>query len=302
MHDTKAEALLAFVETSLAPEGLRRQIARARFSAEHTGSRRAQSGRARAARVEGAAPAPTPPSQALPDGEAALVGGGDDAVFDLHDDGLGVVDVRERAAGTDIAPVVWQRTDYPMGLAGWAEATARSHYDDGDGDESPDHDDDEPPATWLRRDGSGRFPDPCTQRTFDNARQRGIFTAILEHLKNAVASEARGETPPTLRGLCCGVAGTGKTFVMMFVKIFVNLAMNNNDATTTMAPTGAAAGNCGGTTADRALSFSRTAREYKNITNRKTLALLQERYENTKCIMKDEISMWGQLMFGVRPC
>ena len=108
----------------------------------------------------------------------------------------------------------------------------------------------------------GRYPDPFQVpghaepfKLFENVRQRSILTAVVRFLKTLVEWEATDQsTPhPVFRALCCGVAGTGKTFIMQFIRIFTNIVHDHNDATKVLGPTGLSIGNCNGSTVDRAL-------------------------------------------------
>ena len=61
--------------------------------------------------------------------------------------------------------------------------------------------------------------------------------------------------PPQLRGICVGVAGTGKTFIQRFVKLFCNMFTLTTPSSVMVAPTGVAAENCGGSTPERGLAM-----------------------------------------------
>ena len=109
---------------------------------------------------------------------------------------------------------------------------------------------------------AGRYPDPFQVpgyaepfKLFENVRQRAILTAVVRFLKTHVSWEATDQsTPqPVFRALCCGVAGTGKTFIMQFIRIFTNIVLDHNDVTKVLGPTGLSIGNCNGSTVDRAL-------------------------------------------------
>ena len=260
-------------------------------------------------------------------------GANGDAAHD-DDDGIGIVaDVHERVAGSDVRPE-WlgqcdrgdvYRSSSPSHmpfLRSWQDNVATSFYDADDVD--------------VDTSVINTTVDPCSSRTMNNVRQRGILTAVLQHLRACCTSSADAQ-PTQLRALVCGVAGTGKTFVMKLVHTFAlgcchrfvggegggvarlsratiyafvltcglpdprftQLAFNSPDASYTFAPTGAAAGACAGTTVDRALSFSRSSRTYKPLAKDvKKCGLLIEKYTHVHAVLIDEISMWGQLLYG----
>ena len=68
--------------------------------------------------------------------------------------------------------------------------------------------------------------------------------------------------------------------------------MQTVDASESLAPTGGAAGNCGGSIADRARSFNRNNNKFVDL-DANDATNLQKKYKNLKVQMLDEISMWG---------
>ena len=221
-------------------------------------------------RAEGAAPSSTPLEPEPSDGADDLFGaapadGEDNAEADAIEsrgDQLETAEFTERATGTDKQPAFGRAEMPPFAtMASWADKTAKDHYAT----------DTDAPLSCRTRASSGAYEylNPITPRVYNNVRQRAIFTSVIVYLQQFVEWEARDKTthagriqePPLFRALCCGVAGTGKTFVMKFIGLFVNLVADNAGATVTVAPTGAAAGNCAGTTADRKLSFSRSKKQ-----------------------------------------
>eukprot|EP01052_Picozoa_sp_SAG31_P038360 SAG31_NODE_5111_length_2735_cov_11.899848_2_plen_120_part_00 len=68
----------------------------------------------------------------------------------------------------------------------------------------------------VRDPGTGLWPN-----VFDaNDRQRVLLSDVLWHLHDVSVAESTGAAPPRLAGLCVGVAGTGKTFIQRFVRMF----------------------------------------------------------------------------------
>ena len=152
----------------------------------------------------------------------------------------------------------------------------------------------------IPRDGtpSGRFVDPAS--CISNTGQRMLLTAYLDFLDGKLYSaDGAGEAVnhPHLLAIVSGVAGTGKSFTMMIMRALALLSTGYPDAVVAVAPTGAAAGGIGAATADRALKFSRTAANYKEL-EPMALGVLQEKYEHAVLLLADEASMWGQKMTG----
>jgi hypothetical protein len=121
-----------------------------------------------------------------------------------------------------------------------------------------------------------------------------LLTSYLDFL------EGRGTRVPEfplLRGVVTGVAGTGKSFCMALLRAFAMVHTGSPGAVFAVAPTGAAAGGIGASTADRSFRFSRSASVYKEL-DPLELAANQTKYVHAELGMADEISMWGQKMFG----
>lgn len=146
-----------------------------------------------------------------------------------------------------------------------------------------------------------RYIDPVL--SMDNEGQRLLLCAFLEHLENmvawwAMAADDRG-AKPTMRAVVAGVAGTGKSFVMGLIAMFIRLVTGKQNSAVIVAPTGAAAGNCGGSTADRLFSFSRADGVYKPLSkDARTCVTKQREFADTEVVLVDEISMWGCKMHG----
>ena len=174
--------------------------------------------------------------------------------------------IQERTLGEDVLPA-FTRDHYPPfeTLVSWIEKQTERI----DEEASPNLNTSSSPgqsSIKLHKDtigpNAGRYPDPFHVpghvepfKLFKNVRQRSILTAVVRFLKTLVEWEATDQsTPqPVFRALCCGVAGTGKTFIMQFIRIFTNIVLDHNDATKVLGPTGMSSGNCNGSTVDRAL-------------------------------------------------
>ena len=93
---------------------------------------------------------------------------------------------------------------------------------------------------------------------------------------------------PEFRAIVTGVAGTGKSFVMMLISACCTMFVGKANASAKFAPTGAAAGNIGAPTPDRALSMSRSADKFSAPPLTK-LASMQEIYQHTIAVLIDEV-------------
>ena len=218
------------------------------------------------------------------DGAAALFG--EDLEVDLEN-----ANIREAEVGyvTDT-----DKSLYPSfeEMAKFLEREAESFYS-GNVDEG---------FNLPRQKDSSAFVEPLW--SINNVGQRRVLTRVLEFVADfaawcKAAREGRGPEPK-LWGQVAGVAGTGKSFIMQTICAFVKIFRLSQGSVSILAPTGAAAGQCGGTTVDRALSFSRTRKEYVSLAQSKPMkcAELQERNASLFGMLIDEISMWGQLLFG----
>jgi hypothetical protein len=161
------------------------------------------------------------------------------------------------------------------------------------------------PAYSIPRNGSGRgrtpFVDPAD--CLDNEGQRIALCVVLDFLESLhqfVSTSAAGvpaPPPPPLRILLLGVAGTGKSFVLRILQSFVFIYAPDPRAFLIVAPTGASGAALGAPTADRALHFDRTSKDPKPLSP-EDLAVFQNRFRALLAAAGDEISMWGQCMFG----
>ena len=204
-----------------------------------------------------------------PDGEGAPMfpndsDDGDDnpllGQFNMEDE------IQERGLGNDVLPA-FSRQFYPefKTLHDWIETQTERMDETASSTSSPSSGLGQS-SIKLKQDldgcNAGRFPDPFHVpahaepfKLFHNVRQRAILTAVVRFLKTLIEWEATDQSTeqPVFRALCCGVAGTGKTFIMQFIRIFTNIVLDNNDATKVLGPTGMSSGNCNGSTVDRAV-------------------------------------------------
>ena len=202
-----------------------------------------------------------------PDGEGAPMfpndsDDGDDnpllGQFNMEDE------IQERVLGNDVLPT-FSRQFYPefKTLHDWIETQTERMDETASSTSSPSSGLGQS-SIKLKQDldgcNAGRFPDPFHVpahaepfKLFHNVRQRAILTAVVRFLKTLIEWEATDQSTeqPVFRALCCGVAGTGKTFIMQFIRIFTNIVLDNNDATKVLGPTGMSSGNCNGSTVDR---------------------------------------------------
>ena len=204
-----------------------------------------------------------------PDGEGAPMfpndsDDGDDnpllGQFNMEDE------IQEHGLGNDVLPA-FSRQFYPefKTLHDWIETQTERMDETASSTSSPSSGLGQS-SIKLKQDldgcNAGRFPDPFHVpahaepfKLFHNVRQRAILTAVVRFLKTLIEWEATDQSTeqPVFRALCCGVAGTGKTFIMQFIRIFTNIVLDNNDATKVLGPTGMSSGNCNGSTVDRAV-------------------------------------------------
>ena len=175
-------------------------------------------------------------------------------------------EIQERVLGNDVLPA-FSRQFYPefKTLHDWIETQTERMDETASSTSSPSSGLGQS-SIKLKQDldgcNAGRFPDPFHVlahaepfKLFHNVRQRAILTAVVRFLKTLIEWEATDQSTeqPVFRALCCGVAGTGKTFIMQFIRIFTNIVLDNNDATKVLGPTGMSSGNCNGSTVDRAV-------------------------------------------------
>lgn len=126
------------------------------------------------------------------------------------------------------------------------------------------------------------------QRTLiiDNIR---FWREYLEWDKNPIESQ------PILRAIVSGEAGTGKTFCIKTLIAILVMLFGNKGTAMILAPTGVAAAACNGEVPDKALEFNRNDKVFKDI-NDDSLTRLQSKCENLKLVIRDEMSIEGQLI------
>ena len=150
----------------------------------------------------------------------------------------------------------------------------------------------------LPRNSDGSFR--CPLMSLNNDGQRILLAFFLHHILAYFDNDQvnlEHDINDLIRMIIIGVAGVGKSFVMDIVNLFVRLLSGEMSFSKTVAPTGAAAGNCSGSTCDREFSFNRKDKEYTPLTRPK-VEQMQLHFYRTMLLMFDEMSMLGQLMFG----
>ena len=297
-----AVAMLDFLDSTECPAGLRRDVARARLAvvfkeAPEGKKKRTKFKRRTASKPSKQASTGVGASDSASDvefGNGDESDRGDDDGAELFAD-IGDADplsdfdcairydIDERAPCADDVPA-WRAS-----LPSWDEMQSFSGLLNAamDADVEP---------LVCRDPDSGAWPDVFGA----NERQRVLLSDVLWHLHDIVAWEAaaNGSAMPQLSGLCVGVAGTGKTFIQAFVRMFCSMFMLQDYGTVMVAPTGAAARNCNGSTPERALKMgARNATKFGSA-NTNDLAYLQTKYENTICLLVDEVSMIGRCFMG----
>jgi hypothetical protein len=100
---------------------------------------------------------------------------------------------------------------------------------------------------------------------------------------------------PILRAIVSGEAGTGKTFCIKTMIAIVVMLFGNQGTAIKLAPTGVAAAACNGEVSDKALEFNRNDKVFKDI-NDESLTRLQSKCESLKLVIRDEMSIEGQLI------
>ena len=116
---------------------------------------------------------------------------------------------------------------------------------------------------------NGTFVDPVS--CIGNAGQSILLTAYLDFLEG---KGTRSDGIQNLRGVVTGVAGTGKSFCVALLRSLALLSTGARGAYFAVAPTGAAAGGIGASTAHRKFKFKRALATYKEITDPLLLAAL----------------------------
>ena len=294
-HATYSAAMTAFLRHRHCPAGLQRQVARARLAVlfeevaegvrKHGAPRRKAHTSKRTGGGGGAASCAGAPDRDGGDGSDADDGDDSSALFDSPDDHDAPdevpSDLNERSAGADVTSEVRPHLPTRDVMASWSKGLYTSL--------------DEQMEPLVNQNARTRtWPDVFLA----NAKQRVLLADILWHLKDVAISESTGTQAPQFFGLCIGVAGTGKTFIQKFVKLFLAMFTLKSRATAMVAPTGAAARNCNGSTPERALGMpSRSSRKWKEMPAQK-LGELQAKWEDCKCLLVDEVSMIGCTFMG----
>jgi hypothetical protein len=126
------------------------------------------------------------------------------------------------------------------------------------------------------------------QRTLltDNIR---FWRTYLEWIENPIGNQ------PILRAIVSGEAGTGKTYCIKILLAIVSMLFGIINTALLLAPTAIAAAACGGEVPDKALGFKRNDKVFKDI-DVDTLTRLQSKCENLKLVVRDEMSIEGQLI------
>jgi len=294
-HATYSAAMIAFLEHRHCPAGLQRQVARARLAVlfeevaegvrKHGAPRRKAHTAKRTGGGGGAASCAGAPGRDGGDGSDADDGDDPSALFDstdnhdIPDEVPG--DVKERSARGDVRSNVRHLLPATDTMASWSTQLYTKL------DEHM-----EPLATQDAR--TRTWPDVFLA----NVKQRVLLADILWHLHDVAAGEGTATQAPQFFGLCVGVAGTGKTFIQKFVKLFLAMFTLKSRATAMVAPTGAAARNCNGSTPERALGMqSRSSRIWTDMPAQK-LSVLQAKWADCKCLLVDEVSMIGCTHMG----
>jgi hypothetical protein len=279
----------AFLLTPVCPDGLRKQVARARLAVEFGQikegvrcrgqklKRKRRTGGDADAAGGGRSDDASDGEEDDSDGASALFGWGAS-----HGDDMVPSDLDERQRGDDVrAP--W-RVHLPPADA--LQKWTSSLYDSVDSAEHARS------LVWKTPDGTG-WPSIHSA----NALQRDLLTDVLWHLHDLSSWNGIG-LPPQLLGLCAGSAGTGKTFIQQFVTLMCNMFYLVNDSSVMAAPTGVAAQNCHGSTPERALGMAcRSAPKFVAPTTNK-LGPLQEKHARVRCLLVDEMSMIGKCFMG----
>ena len=113
-------------------------------------------------------------------------------------------------------------------------------------------------------------------------KQLQVYTIVQQHME--------AETPPPLRMIISGTAGTGKSYVIHCLRLLLG------DRVRVAAPTGVAAFNIGGHTLHSLLSLP-TKGEYKDLEGER-LHHMQQSMPEMQYLIIDEMSMVGRKTFG----
>ncbi|KNC85358.1 hypothetical protein SARC_02450 [Sphaeroforma arctica JP610] len=143
----------------------------------------------------------------------------------------------------------------------------------------------------LEKSNDNHYIDPLP--FIRNEEQCAVITAYLEHLLE--------EQPSELRWCVTGITGTGKNYVMKILHGITMLWTANAMSSIITAPTGAAAGNVGGSTLDRLGKFKRLATEDVSLSksgNESEFAQQQTLLQNTILLQIDEGFMYGKRLLG----
>jgi len=286
-YETSVDAFRAWVEDedSTVPPGIERALLRA-FKASYYGKSKSQrgSGNRRGGAGRGAAHGNSQVPETPPDPNEPPR---DDTGDDIDIGGLDMDDLVQQAPlGFDPASEPGADTPrhlYGSSLVDLAACTtnlATEYYARIGGFDLP-----------IAPDGT--FVDPVS--CIGNAGQSMLLTAYLDFLEG---KGTRGDGIQNLRGVVTGVAGTGKSFCMALLRSLALLSTGARGAYFAVAPTGAAAGGIGASTADRMLKFKRALTAYKDVSDPLLLAALQNKHAAAILGMADEFSMWGQNMHG----
>jgi len=160
------------------------------------------------------------------------------------------------------------------------------------------------PVLSMPRHSSLSFLSPID--CIDNQGQRFLLCRALQtllayaqwELNCALDPRANLRSPPEqLLGKVVGEAGTGKTFVMQVLSACNRALAVVDHADLRLAPTGAAAGACQGSTVDRVLKIKRTANTIDTLEDFE-LTRLCSTLESSRLVCLDEKSMWGRKLLG----
>ena len=150
--------------------------------------------------------------------------------------------------------------------------------------------------------GQWLYFDPI--KAMNNEGQRTLLTHFIRFWRDyftwerlPIGSPDRQVQCPVLRAIVAGEAGTGKTYCMKIMVSIVKMIFIDSDAALLFAPTGVAAAACGGNVPDKVFHFSRTDRNFKDLTVEE-LTRLQLQHRGVKLVLRDEMSIEGQLLQG----
>ena len=149
----------------------------------------------------------------------------------------------------------------------------------------------------MNKKNPTQYLDPLA--AINNTGRRIVLCRFLTFLKQLCIwqDSDRSEKMPEFYAHIAGVAGTGKSFIMGIITNLTNLCMQTVEASECLAPTGGAAGSCGGSIVDRDRSVNRTKDSFVDLGTNEAIDL-QNKYKKLKVQMLDEISMWGKRLLG----